>query len=61
MFHVVGNEVGLFQGWTLADRVMNDGRWTIDELADRVPDLVKDRSGLASQGSTLPDLFANVS
>ena len=61
VFHVVGNEVGLFQGWTLTDRVMNDGRWSIDELANQVPNLVKDRPAIASQGSDLAALFSNVS
>jgi NAD(P)-dependent dehydrogenase (short-subunit alcohol dehydrogenase family) len=58
VFHVVGNEVGLFQGWTLLDRVTGDGRWSVDGLAKEAPRLLDGRPPLASQGTSLAELFA---
>ncbi|HEX9681643.1 MAG TPA: SDR family oxidoreductase [Acidimicrobiales bacterium] len=60
VFHVVGNEVGLFQGWTLLDRITSDGRWTVERLAEEGKRLHDGRPELASQGSDLATLFANV-
>ena len=55
VFHVGGNEVGLFEGWKL-DHVLNaDGRWTIEELQKEVPSLLEGRPDLASAGTLLQD------
>ncbi|MET0628899.1 MAG: SDR family oxidoreductase [Acidimicrobiia bacterium] len=35
VFYVAGGEVGLFEPYTIIDRVTKDGRWTIDELRDQ--------------------------
>jgi NAD(P)-dependent dehydrogenase (short-subunit alcohol dehydrogenase family) len=37
---VQGGQVRLFQGWTMTERLDRDDRWTITELADRVPGLL---------------------
>lgn len=59
VFHATGNEVGLFRGWTLErDKVMySDGRWTIDALAVRLPDLVG-AAPLPSMRTTMRDTLA---
>jgi NAD(P)-dependent dehydrogenase (short-subunit alcohol dehydrogenase family) len=56
VFHVGGNEVGLFQQWTLVDKINTDGRWTVAGLAAEAKRLVQDRPTLVSVGSTLADL-----
>ena len=61
VFHVVGNEVGLFQGWTLLERITNEGRWTVDGLAAQAKQLLDGRSDLASMGTSLADLFSGIS
>ncbi|WP_026303345.1 SDR family oxidoreductase [Jongsikchunia kroppenstedtii] len=33
VFRVSGGDVGLYQGWTVVDRVSSDKRWAIDDLA----------------------------
>lgn len=41
VFHVRGGVVGLFQGWTIPESEQVEGRrWTVPELATRVPELV---------------------
>ena len=56
VFHVGGNEVGLFQQWTLVDKINTDGRWTVEGLAAEAKRLVQDRPTLVSGGSTVADL-----
>jgi len=29
---VYGGSVGIYQGWSVAEEVSSDGRWTVDEL-----------------------------
>jgi NAD(P)-dependent dehydrogenase (short-subunit alcohol dehydrogenase family) len=37
VFHVVGNQVGLFTGWQLERVIETEGRFSVEELASRVP------------------------
>ena len=56
VFHVGGNEVGLFQQWTLVDKIAGDGRWSIEALAKEIPNLVQGRPSLVSVGTRIADL-----
>ncbi|MFN8037458.1 MAG: SDR family oxidoreductase [Acidimicrobiia bacterium] len=56
VFHVAGNEVGLFEGWRLGDVISADGRWTVPGLAESAPKLLVGRPSVASAG-TLLDQF----
>jgi NAD(P)-dependent dehydrogenase (short-subunit alcohol dehydrogenase family) len=38
---VQGGQVRLFQPWTMTDSLEKFGRWTVSELAEQLPDLVK--------------------
>lgn len=40
VFHVRGGVVGHFEGWTIGGVLEIDRRWTIDELAERLPAVV---------------------
>lgn len=57
VFHVTGNEVGLFRGWTLdRDEVLYaEGRWTIDDLQLRLPSLIEGREPYPSMRTTMAD------
>ena len=56
VFHVGGDQVGLFVNWTLHDKVTAGAhRWTVDELAAAAPKLLEGRTGLASEGATVPE------
>ena len=59
VFHVGGNEVGLYQGWSLAndDIIAADGRWTVDGLTQIAPRLNEGRSKLASVATAIGDTF----
>ncbi|MDG2111520.1 MAG: SDR family oxidoreductase [Actinomycetota bacterium] len=59
VFHVGGNEVGLYGGWSLADEdiIATDGRWTVGDLADKAPRLLEGKSGLASVATSIGDTF----
>lgn len=51
VFHVGGNEVGLYGGWSLDkanDVVATDGRWTVEGLQEKAPRLLEGRDGLVS-------------
>ena len=50
VFHVGGNEVGLYGGWSLAEEkiLAADGRWTVEGLQAKAPRLLEGRKGLAS-------------
>jgi hypothetical protein len=60
VFHVGGNEVGLFSGWSLSEeRVLTAaGRFSVADLVDRAPALLDDRSGLASMATSVADTMA---
>jgi NAD(P)-dependent dehydrogenase (short-subunit alcohol dehydrogenase family) len=58
VFHVGGNEVGLYGGWSLDktnDLIATEGRWTVEDLADKAPRLLEDREGLASAATSIGD------
>jgi NAD(P)-dependent dehydrogenase (short-subunit alcohol dehydrogenase family) len=56
VFHIGGNQVGLFVQWTI-DKVLNaKGRWTVKELIEQAPALLEGRPDLASVGSTIADI-----
>ncbi len=59
VFHVGGNEVGLYGGWSLAneDVVATDGRWTVEDLARIAPRLKEGRKDLASVQTSIGDTF----
>ncbi|MEZ5279213.1 MAG: SDR family oxidoreductase [Acidimicrobiales bacterium] len=60
VFHVGGNEVGLYGGWSLSDDeiIATDGRWTVDGLAAMAPRLLANRTnGLASVTTSIGDTF----
>ncbi len=56
VFHVGGGEVGLFQGWTIADTIAIDERWAPDRLAAEARGLADGRPPLASAGTTIDQL-----
>lgn len=39
VFNVRGGDVELFEGWRTQKGIQRDGRWTVRELVDRVPEL----------------------
>jgi len=55
VFHVGGDQVGLFVNWTLHDKITAGERWTVAGLADAAPKLLEGRPGLASGGATVPE------
>ena len=59
VFHVGGNEVGLYQGWSLSgdDIIAADGRWTVDGLTQFAPRLNEGRSKLVSVATSIGDTF----
>lgn len=59
VFHVGGNEVGLYGGWSLAedDIVATDGRWTVADLQAKAAKLAEGRKDLASVTTGLGDTF----
>ena len=59
VFHVGGNEVGLYGGFSLdGDRIIAaDGRWTVDGLQDKAPRLLEGRGKLASVVTHINDTF----
>jgi len=59
VFHVGGNEVGLYGGWSLddGDIIATDGRWTVEDLQVKAARLAEGRSGLASVTTGLGDTF----
>ena len=61
VFHVMGNEVALFEGWSLLDRITNEeGRWTVAGLQAEGKKLLDGRPALASQGSAMTDLVGTM-
>ena len=59
VFHVGGNEVGLYGGWSLEeDRIIaTDGRWTVADLQAKASGLAEGRGELASVTTGLSDTF----
>ena len=59
VFHVGGNEVGLYGGWSLADDdiIATDGRWTVEDLQAKAGRLADGRSDLASVTTSIGDTF----
>ncbi len=59
VFHVGGNEVGLYGGWSISnDKILaTDGRWTVEGLQDKAPRLLEGRDGLASVTTSIGDTF----
>lgn len=59
VFHVGGNEVGLFDGWSLADENMliTEGRWTPQDLNEHAPRLLEGRRNVASASFNINDVF----
>jgi NAD(P)-dependent dehydrogenase (short-subunit alcohol dehydrogenase family) len=55
VFHVGGDEVGLFVNWTLHDKISAGDRWTVDELAAQAPKLLEGRGELASEGAKVAE------
>ncbi len=59
VFHVGGNEVGLYGGWSLndADILATDGRWEVADLHAKMGRLAEGRKPLASVTTDLGDTF----
>ncbi|MGI9611835.1 MAG: SDR family oxidoreductase [Acidimicrobiales bacterium] len=59
VFHVGGNEVGLYGGWSLADDdiIATDGRWTVEDLQAKAGRLAEGRSELSSVTTAIGDTF----
>jgi NAD(P)-dependent dehydrogenase (short-subunit alcohol dehydrogenase family) len=59
VFHVGGNEVGLYGGWSLDndDIIATDGRWTVADLEAKAGRLAEGRSDLASVTTSIGDTF----
>ena len=59
VFHVGGNEVGLYGGWSISDDkiLATEGRWTVADLQDKAPRLLEGRDGLASVTTSIGDTF----
>ena len=57
VFHVGGNEVGLYDGFRLPDEqiIATEGRWTVDGLAGMAPRLLEGRGSLASVVTSIAD------
>jgi len=61
VFHVGGNEVGLYGGWSLDDEQMlvTEGRFTVEELTQRAPALLTGGPRLASVVTSVNDTMVN--
>ncbi|MFN0029601.1 MAG: SDR family oxidoreductase [Acidimicrobiales bacterium] len=60
VFHIGGNEVGLYGGWSLSeDKILaTDGRWTVEDLNRLAPRLLEGRNAkLASVTTHINDTF----
>ena len=60
VFHIGGNEVGLYGGWSLNedDIIATDGRWTVADLQAKAGRLAEGRSNkLASVTTSIGDTF----
>ena len=61
VFHVGGNEVGLYGGWSLDDDkiIATDGRWEVADLQEKAPRLLEGTGKLASVTTSIGDTFKN--
>jgi NAD(P)-dependent dehydrogenase (short-subunit alcohol dehydrogenase family) len=61
VFHVGGNEVGLYGGWSLSeDKILAaDGRWTVEGLQKLAPRMLEGRGELSSVITSIGDTFKN--
>ena len=59
VFHVGGNEVGLYSGWHLADEqiIAANGRWSVEQLMEEAPALLPEGKDLASVATSIADSF----
>ena len=59
VWHVGGNEVGLYGGWSLddGDIIATDGRWTVADLQAKASGLAEGRNKLASVTTSIGDTF----
>ncbi len=59
VFHVGGNEVGLYGGWSLdGDKILAaDGRWTVADLQAKAPVMLEGRGNYASITTAINDTF----
>jgi NAD(P)-dependent dehydrogenase (short-subunit alcohol dehydrogenase family) len=59
VFHVGGNEVGLYGGWSLTEEkiLAADGRWTVEGLQAQAPGLLEGRGSMASILTSIGDTF----
>ncbi len=59
VFHVGGNEIGLYGGWSLAesDIIATDGRWTVADLQAKASKLIEGKNDLASVATSIGDTF----
>ncbi|MPY91622.1 MAG: SDR family NAD(P)-dependent oxidoreductase [Acidimicrobiia bacterium] len=59
VFHVGGNEVGLYGGFSLSEEkiIATDGRWTVDGLQQKAERLLEGRGQLASVVTHINDTF----
>ena len=59
VFHVGGNEVGLYGGFSLSDDdiIATDGRWTVEDLQVQAAKLAEGRPKLASVTTSIGDTF----
>lgn len=57
VWHVGGNEVGLYGGWSLSDDdvLVTEGRWTVDGIAANAARLGEGRNKLASVVTSIGD------
>ena len=61
VFHVAGNQVGLFQGWQLSSVLQAQGRWTVAELEERMPSLTGGRPAIVSEsGDDVQEIFTSL-
>ena len=59
VFHVGGNEVGLYGGFSLAEEniIATEGRWTVADLQAKGAKLAEGTDGLASVATSIGDTF----
>lgn len=50
IFHIRGSVVGHFHGWVIGRAIESERRWTVGELAERLPDLVAQAPDRADAG-----------
>jgi len=48
VFHVGGNQIGVFRGWHLDRTLETDGRWDVRDLEHAVPELLEAETSMAS-------------